>query len=190
MYEFGISDIPSYIAPYNYLNGDTVTVVNKPGAEISGQKVLVGKELQDQEFSFTLSPEASAQAAWGEGYRYPGGFDGSMTVKNDAEGYFRFVLSYTYDDYQKAVEKGFVDNNNHAYFYYVVSEELPEGAEDRIWNNVRYDERRFLAVVELYKDGGGLMTKNRYYQYNGTIPDGLPGVPSTKSPKVLMGRAQ
>ena len=157
--------------------------------EIPGQKVLVGKELENQEFSFTLRPEESAKEAWGEGY--PGGFNESMTVKNNAEGYFRFALSLTYHDYLNAVQKGFVDGNDHAYFYYVVTEDLPEGAEDRIWNSVRYDEAQFLAVVELYIDGGELKTKTTYYQYSGTIPEELKvWVPSTKYPKYLLSRAQ
>lgn len=191
-YEFGISDLPSYIAPYNYLNGDTVTIVNKPmelsvETVIPGKKVLVGKELKNQEFSFTLSPEESARGAWGEGY--PGGFDGAMTVKNNTEGYFSFTLSFTYDDYLTAAQKGFVDDSGHAFFYYVVTEDLPEGAADRIWNGVRYDESKFLAVVELYTDGGELKTKTKSYQYDGTIPDELVvWEPSTKLTNFLQSR--
>lgn len=193
-YEFGISDLPSYIAPYNYLNGDTVTIVNKPmemsvDTVIPGQKVLVGKELENQEFSFTLSPEESAKEAWGEGY--PGGFDGTMTVKNNAEGHFSFTLSFTYDDYLTAEQKGFVDDSDHAYFYYIVTEDLPEGAEDRIWNSVRYDESKFLAVVELFVDGGKLKTKTKYYHYDGTIPDELMvWAPSTKLTNLLLSRVR
>lgn len=166
-YEFGISDIPSYVAPYNYLNSDTVTIVNKPvgtsvQTAIPGKKVLNGKALEDQEFTFSLTPEPGAEAAWGEG-RYPGGFDGALTATNDAEGRFSFPLSYTYEDYMNAER----DDDQCAYFYYVVEEALPEGAEDNIWNGVRYDEARFLVRVKLFLDGGELRTETRVSSYDG-----------------------
>ncbi len=170
IYEFGISDIPSYSAPYNYLNNDTVTVVNRPAvlpAEtvLRGTKMLIGKKLEDQEFAFTLTPEESAEAAWGEGY--PGGFDGSMTVRNDAEGHFSFTLSYTYDDFLAAEQKGLVDENRCAHFCYVVREEFPEGVEGDVWNGVRYDRSQFLVQVKLYVDGNQLKTETRCDPYDG-----------------------
>ena len=177
VYEFGISDIPSYTAPYNYLNGDTVTIVNKPiplpaATVVEGQKTLIGKELEDQEFAFSLRPEESVLAAWdGE---YPGGFEGSLTARNNAEGRFSFQLSYTYEDYQNAVQKGFADENRNAYFYYVVTEEIPWEAEDNFWNGVRYDAGQFLVQIRLFPEGNRLLAENRYYQYDGNgIPDKL-----------------
>ena len=174
-YEFGISDIPSYIAPYNYLNNDTVTIVNKPiglpvRTVIPGKKILKGKTLEDQEFTFLLRPEEDAEEVWGEGY--PGGFDGSLTAQNDEDGNFAFALSFTYDDYTQAVEKGIVDGNQHARFCYVVSEALPEGAEDPFWNGVMYDTSRFLVLVELFIDGDGLKTEISHYPYDGSSVTG------------------
>ncbi len=177
IYEFGISDIPLYTAPYNYLNNDTVTIVNKPvpapaDMVIPGVKTLVGKQLEDQEFTFSLRPEESVLAAWGEAY--PGGFDGTLTARNDAEGYFRFALSYTYDDYLKASEKGFVDEDGCACFYYVVQETLPDDAEDYFWNGVIYDDARYLVVVRLLIDGDQLRTERNLYPYDGSgIPEEL-----------------
>ncbi len=161
VYEFGISDVPSYSAPYNYLNYDTVTVVNKPEVpstetEIAGEKVLIGKELEDQEFTFTLVPEENDAARWGEGY--PGGFTGSMSVKNDAAGRFSFPLTYTYEDYTNAVSKGFVDDAGRACFRYVVTEELPEGAQGNQMNGIIYDDSRYLVTVRLYLEGDQLKT--------------------------------
>ena len=169
VYEFGISDIPSYAGPYNYLNGDTVTIINKPipapvETGIPGKKTLNGRELQEEEFTFTLNPEAGVRAAWGE--NYPGGFDGTLTAKNDAEGNFRFDLSYTYDDYLNAVEKGFADEDGSALFYYVIEEEIPERAENSIWNSVRYDNSRFLVVIRLFIDGNQMRTETLYYHYD------------------------
>lgn len=172
VYEFGISDIPTYSGSdrLNYLNYDTITVVNKPIPQavetvVSGEKALIGKELEDQEFIFSLKPEESAEAAWGEGY--PGGFSGSITVKNDAAGRFSFPLSYTYEDYAAAAEKGLVDENGCASFWYVVGEEIPEGAENNIWNGVRYDDSRFLVRVKLFIEGNELGTEINCYTYNG-----------------------
>ena len=170
LYEFGISDIPSYAAPYNYLNGDTVTIVNTPiglqvETEVRGEKRLIGKELEDQEFTFSIRPEESAQAAWGAGY--PGGFDGTLTVRNDAAGRFVFPLVFTYNDYLNAQQKGFVLPDGSTTFCYVVREELPEGAENRLWNGVRYDESQFLVLVRLYIDGSQLKTELSYSQYDG-----------------------
>ena len=172
LYEFGISDIPSYAAPYNYLNHDTVTIVNKPipsqvVTSIPGIKTLIGKKLQNEEFTFSLRPEDSVRELWGEGY--PGGFDGSLTAKNDAEGHFSFPLSYTYEDYLNAEDKGFTDENGSAYFYYVVREELPIGAVDNIVNGVRYDQSQFLVQVKLSVNGDQLMVERKYYPYNGSI---------------------
>ena len=174
-YEFGISDVPSYIRPFNYLNGDTVTVVNQPivmipvEMEITGKKVLQGRELEDREFSFTLAPEEHAAAAWGEGY--PGGFEGSLTAWNDGQGRFSFPLSFTYDDYVSAVEKGLADENQCVYFDYVVTENLPAGAENSIWNGVRYDDSRFLIRVKLFVEGGQLQIEKTAYPYDGTGTD-------------------
>ena len=179
LYEFGISDIPSYAAPYNYLNHDTVTIVNTPkiivppvDTEITGEKVLNGKDLENQEFAFSLSPEESVLSAWGEGY--PGGFDGSLTARNDAEGHFSFPLSFTYDDYLNALDKGFADENECAYFYYVVREEIPQEAEGNFWNGVLYDQSQFLVRIRLYMDGEELKLKKGYFPYdeNG-IPENL-----------------
>ena len=162
LYEFGISDIPSYVAPYNYLNNDTVTIVNKPvpqetETEIVGKKILRGRDLKDREFAFTMTPEENVGAAWGE--EYPGGFGESLTVRNDEAGYFRFPLSYTYDDYTKAVEKGFVDENRCACFYSVVRERVPEAAIDGFLNGVRYDASVYLVTVRLFIDGDRLRTE-------------------------------
>ena len=170
LYEFGISDIPYYAAPYNYLNGDTVTIVNTPiglqvETEVRGEKRLIGKELEDQEFTFSIRPEESAQAAWGAGY--PGGFDGTLTVRNDAAGRFVFPLVFTYNDYLNAQQKGFVLADGSTTFCYVVREELPEGAENRLWNGVGYDESQFLVKVRLYIDGSQLKTELSYSQYDG-----------------------
>ncbi len=193
-YEFGISDIPSYSAPYNYLNADTVTIVNKPIPApvefvISGRKTLVGKELADQEFTFSLYPEESVHAEWGE--QYPGGFEGSLTAKNDADGKFGFSLTFTYDDYANAVDKGFVDANRRACFYYVVEEELPEGAVDHFWNGVWYDQTRYLAVVRLFADGNQLRTQTEYYRYNGSVDlDDLQLRQSPRPPQNYLGRVR
>ena len=179
VYEFGISDIPRYTAPYNYLNNDTVTIVNKPvpalvEAVIPGTKILVGKELENQEFTFSLSPEESVREAWGEA-PYPGGFSGSLTAKNDEEGRFHFPLTFTYEDYLNAVAKGYIDENQAACFYYVVKEELPEGVEDYFWNGVKYDEARFLVRVKLFVSGNQLTTETGYYPYDGSgIPEEAP----------------
>ena len=179
VYEFGISDIPAYsgLEKYNYLNGDTVTIINEPTpppaeAVISGTKVLRGKELENQEFTFSLSPVENAAAIWGEGY--PGGFDGSLTARNNEEGYFSFKLTFTYDDYLKAVQKGLVGQDGRASFYYVVKEEIPEEAEDNIWNGVRYDASQFLVQVKLYVDGDRLKTQIICSPYDG---NGVPGLP-------------
>ena len=182
VYDFGISDIPSYnTKPYHYLNNDTITIANKPGelsanTVIPGQKVLIGKELENQEFTFSLTPEESVKASWGPGY--PGGFDGVLTVQNDKAGYFSFALSFTYDDFTKAEQKGFMDTDHRATFYYVVREELPEGSEDNFWHGVRYDASQFLVVVRLSLDGDQLKAESTYYPYDGNgIPDDLqPGV--------------
>ena len=172
VYEFGISDIPSYTAPYNYLNYDTVTIVNKPvptSVEITipGKKVLVGKELEDQEFTFSLTPEENALDAWGEGYPYPGGFTGSLTAKNDEEGKFSFKLSYTNEDYAKAVEKELIDEDGCARFQYIVREELPQDAVDHFLNGVKYDENQFLVDVKLFIEGGQPMTETHFSVYEG-----------------------
>ena len=170
-YEFGISDIPSYTAPYNYLNGDTVTVVNTPvpssvDVVIPGTKVLVGKELEDKEFTFSLTPEDSALAGWGEGY--PGGFVGSLTAQNDADGHFHFTLKYTYDDYVSAVNKGLVDADQRASFRYVVREVLPEGAgEGQVHNGVKYDENQYLVTVRLSVDGDQMVAETDIQLYDG-----------------------
>ncbi len=173
-YEFGISDIPSYTAPYNYLNNDTVTIINKPmdlhaEAEVSGRKVLRGKALEDQAFTFSLRPEESALAAWGAGY--PGGFDGMLTARNDAEGHFSFPLSFSHDDYLNAVAKGFADEDGCAYLYYVVREEVPEEAVGRVLDGVTYDDAQFLVVVKLFVDENGLNAETAFYPYDGnTVP--------------------
>lgn len=169
VYEFGISDIPSYADPYNYLNDDTVTVVNQPIGEIEieipGNKVLKGRKLKDQEFAFSLKPEQTIKDLWGDDY--PGGFSGSLTVRNDVNGHFSFPLSFTYEDYLAAVKKGFIDENQRAKFYYVIKEELPEGAADYTWKGVTYDRAQFLVLVKLYVDGDGLKTQISAYSYDG-----------------------
>ena len=167
-YEFGISDIPSYTAPYTYLNRDTVTIVNKPiplpvDTSVPGRKVMVGKELESHEFTFSLTPEETALAAWGDGY--PGGFTGSLTAFNDESGRFSFPLSFTYDDYLNAAEKGFVDGEGRACLYYVVREVIPEGAEDNVWKNIRFDDSRFLVLVRLSVEGDRLATDTVFYPY-------------------------
>lgn len=160
-YLFGISDIPNY-SDYIYLNNDTVTIVNQPvpaqvETAVSGVKTLIGKQLENEEFTFSLRPEDHIKEAWGEGY--PGGFDGSLTAFNDADGHFRFGLSFTYADYLRAEEKGYVGADHLAYFYYVVKENLPEGAEDNFWNGVVYDQSEFLVVVKLFVDGEHMRTE-------------------------------
>ena len=169
VYEFGISDIPSYADPYNYLNDDTVTVVNQPIGEIEieipGNKALKGRKLKDQEFAFSLKPEQTIKGLWGDDY--PGGFSGSLTVRNDVNGHFSFPLSFTYEDYLAAVQKGFIDENQRAEFYYVIKEELPEGATDYTWKGVTYDSSQFLVLVKLYVDGDGLKTQISAYSYDG-----------------------
>lgn len=193
-YEFGISDIPSYVAPYTYLNNDTVTIVNKPvpapvRMEITGTKVLRGRELQVGEFMFTLAPEESAAAAWGEAY--PGGFEESLLALNERDGRFGFKLTFTYDDYVKALQKGFADEDNCAYFYYVVTESVPEEAEDYFWNNIIYDASRFLAVVKLSVDGGQLRTETACYRYDGNgIPEELQVRQAPRPPQDFLGRAR
>ena len=168
-YEFGISDIPSYVAPYNYLNDDTVTIVNKPIGDVEitvpGNKVLVGKELKAQEFTFSLRPEDKAKEAWTA--EYPGGFDGSLTASNDEEGRFEFHLSYTYEDYQYAKQHQLLEEDGCVYLYYIVREELPEGAVDAVLNGVTYDESRFLVEVKLYLEGRQLKTETRSFPYVG-----------------------
>lgn len=168
-YQFGISDIPSYVVPYNYLNDDTVTIVNEPiGATeiaVPGKKVLTGRALEDQEFTFLLCPEEIAVAAWRlkyPEYPYPGA-DGSLMATNDAEGRFTFPLSYTYEDYLK----GFDEEDGFATFYYVVREELPPEAVDSSWHGVTYDESGYLVEVKLFLDGGRLMTQTNLSQYVG-----------------------
>ncbi len=170
VYEFGISDIPSYVAPYNYLNDDTVTIINQPiglpvSVEVAGTKVLLGKTLKDMEFIFTLRPEESAKAAWGENYP---GTDEGLIAMNDINGRFSFKLNFTYRHYLDALDKGFVDENQRALFYYVVSEKKPDEAVDNIWNGVRYDDSQFLVVVRLYIEGGQLQTEVTCYPYDGT----------------------
>lgn len=193
VYEFGISDIPSYAAPYNYLNNDTVTIVNTPVAQpvsvrIPGKKVLVGKELENLEFAFTLTPESSIKEAWGDG-DYPGGFGESQSVRNDRNGDFIFPLTFTYDDYVNAEQKGFVGTDHAAYFYYVISEELPEESENNIWNGVVYDDSKFLVVVKLFLDGSQLRTQATYYPYDGEVPEGLQIKKSPRRPQTFLSKA-
>ena len=118
-----------------------MTIVNKPiGATkitVPGKKVLTGRALEDQEFTFLLSPEEIAVAAWRlkyPEYPYPGA-DGSLMATNDAEGRFTFPLSYTYEDYS--------------------------------WHGVTYDESGYLVEVKLFLDGGRLMTQTNLSQYVG-----------------------
>ena len=169
VYEFGISDIPSYTDPYKYLNDDTVTVVNTPiddliEIEIFGNKALEGRKLIDQEFAFSLKPEQTIRGLWGDDY--PGGFSGSLTARNDENGHFSFPLSFTYEDYLTAVQKGFIDESQRAEFYYILKEELPEGAEGYVWKGVTYDRSQFLVLVKLYVDDYGLKTEISGYPYD------------------------
>ena len=118
---------------------------------------------------------------------YAGGFDGALTVQNDAEGYFRFSLSFTYDDYLKASEKGFVDEDGCACFYYVIQEKLPDDAEDYFWNGVIYDDARYLVLIRLFVDGDQLKTERTMYPYDGSgIPEELPA----GRPQGVMARAR
>ncbi len=181
IYEFGISDFSSENTPYNYLNGGTVTIPNhvpQTDVEISGKKELKGRELKDQEFTFILSPEQNAVQLWGADY--PGGIDDKLTAKNNAAGVFSFSpLSFTYDDYMKAKQRGFADANDTAYFYYVTQEEIPTEAEGNLLNGVRYDISKFLVVVRLYMDGDELKAQTSYYPYDGSIPTEFPRPPQT-----------
>ena len=181
VYEFGISDIQSTSAPYNYLNGGTVTIQNhvpQTDVEISGKKELKGRELKDQEFTFILSPEPNAVQLWGADY--PGGFVGTLKAKNNAAGDFSFTpLSFTYDDYLNAKQRGFADANDTAYFYYVTQEEIPTEAEDNMLNGVQYDTSKFLVVVQLHMDGDELKAQTSYYPYTGSIPAEFPRPPQT-----------
>ena len=135
---------------------------------ITGIKTLTGRDMKENEFTFTLTRLAIDE----HGDPTPEGDHLTATVSAAGEGEsvtFAFdAIEYTVDDYIEAVDR---DAEGNALFYYAVEETVPEGGEK---DGITYSGDKFLVVVTLSHETEGLAAEWKAYTYDGQhIPEWL-----------------
>ena len=152
-----------------------ITIPNGPpepaSVAVSGRKVLRGKDMEADEFTFTLKQIDV------DGKTVPGG--ASLTASNVSgaageETVFTFApLQFSMEDYRNAA---YHDTDGNALFYYLVEERIPEGAEGNLKDGILYSTDKFLVVVTVTYSNGQLYASLKAYIYDGT------GVPAHLRP--------
>ena len=151
------------------LTGDTekVTCTNllsRAPTTVKGKKTLKGRDLTADEFFFTMTQVDT------DGEPLEGG--SVRTVSAAANGEFKFgPISYAYKDYMTA---RYHDAEGNALYYYIVSENIPEGAVDNIKDGIKYTSDRYLVIVTVHYDEStkALTSSWTPYAYDG---HGVPG---------------
>ncbi|MBR6300005.1 MAG: hypothetical protein IKR36_03815, partial [Clostridia bacterium] len=133
--------------------------------EVSGVKVLTGRDMEAGEFTFSLYQIDAAGAiveggAWRKASNPAGAAGEQKTFTFDP-------LVYTLSDFNDAA---YHDASGRAVFYYIVEEDVPEGG---VKNAVVYSTARFLVVVRLAYVDDSLLAVKEYYQYDDAIPSNL-----------------
>lgn len=148
--------VAGYTASYA-LDGASLTLRNTRNSEvlpvsteISGVKILYGRDMQADEFTFILAPEKSMTG-------HPGMETTRLTATSPAAlngeaATFTFpALTYTAEDYDQAQYR---TEDGDAVFYYVVSEEAGDVS------GILYSESQYLVRVVLSRDSGGLSIRS------------------------------
>lgn len=131
---------------------------------VSGKKKLVGRDMEKDEFTFTLTPIDINGAHIGEAAetRNAAGAAGEET------GFSFTPISYTLDDYSHAA---YYDQDHNALFYYLVEESIPDEAINGVANSISYSTAKFLVVVRLSYQDGKLSAAQTAYLFEGSIPE-------------------
>ena len=130
---------------------------------VSASKILNGRDMEQGEFHFSMTPIDETGKPIGPGRMVScGGGEAGQEVT------FSFPeLVFTYEDYLQAAYR---DANGNALFYYVVEEFIPVNTDENGYNNgtgIIYDRNRFLVVVTLKLAPGGLRAEKQFYVYDG-----------------------
>ena len=146
------------------------------GIVITGKKVLTGRAMTEDEFSFTLIQVDAS------GEEIQGGASMSVTAVPDgtnSEASLVFgSLTFTLSDYTGAEYR---DGDGNAVFYFAASEDIPSGVIDYYRDGITYTSDAFLVVVTLSwnDETKELSAEWRAYTYDGAnIPDELKPAPT------------
>ena len=115
---------------------------------VTGVKVLRGRDMEEGEFTFAMTPVSPAGEAIGTPVCTT-----SHAARAGEESLFDFNLTYTWQDVEQAV---YHDANGNALFYYVVSELLPDSTDEETGFDsgrlIYFDQNQFLVVVRIHED--------------------------------------
>ena len=160
---FDLTDLAETVVFTNILSRDEV--------EISGNKILLGRDMTEDKFTFILT-QADA-----EGKALPEGIVLTASVGAGAEHEsvpFTFSpIAYTYSDYAGAEYR---DADGNAIFYYIAGEVIPPDAADHFKEGILYSREKFLVRVTLRynEEDKSLSARWTVYPYDGNgIPENL-----------------
>lgn len=150
-------------------DGAAVYTLNIPNSEIvpdpvsvtvRGSKILEGRDMRQEEFSFTLTPIHADGSPAGE----------ALTVSCPAaqageRAAFSFTLTYDITDYENAVYRS---DDGDALFYWLLAESVPESANEAGYDeasHIQYDRGQYLVIVILHYDKAQhtLSAEKHYY---------------------------